>query len=102
MRYFLSKSITLKRIKYIDGTRSVYSATGTASYSASIQEPNPTRAQFYNGQIGNLWECYVEEDCPAIEGDQVVHSGTKYSVQTLKTMDFGAQHYKRLTVVKYD
>ena len=54
----------------------------------------------YGGQIGNLWECYVEEDCPALESDQVVIAGKVYSVQNMKVMDFGSQHYKRLTVVK--
>jgi len=73
MQYFLSKTITLRRLRAIDQNRSVYSATGTADgYSASVQEPSPNKTQMYGGQIGNLWECYVEEDCPALEADQVV------------------------------
>lgn len=64
----------------------------------------------YGGQIGNLWECYVEEDCPALEADQVVIAEKKadgtsvnilYSVQNMKVMDFGSQHYKRLVIVKH-
>ena len=54
----------------------------------------------YGGQIGNLWECYVEEDCPALESDQVVIAEKVYSIQNMKVMDFGSQHYKRLTIVR--
>jgi len=100
MKYFLSKIITLRRLRAIDTNRSVYSATGTADgYPASLQEPNPDRVQMGAG-IGNLWECYVEEDCPVEEGDQVVISGEKYSVQNMRVEDFGSLPYKRLTIVK--
>jgi len=100
MKYFLSKIITLRRLKSVDINRSVYSATGTADgYPASQQEPNPNKVQMYGGQIGNLWECYVE-DCPALEGDQVVIEGQKYSVQNMRVEDFGSLAYKRLTIVK--
>ena len=54
----------------------------------------------YEGQIGNFWECYVEEDCPAVEADQVVIAGKKYAVKDIKVMDFGSQHYKRLTIIR--
>jgi hypothetical protein len=100
MKFFLDKVITLRRLKMIDTNRSSYSATGTAEgYSASVQEPSPDKQQMYGGQIGNLWECYVE-DCPALDGDQVVINGETYSVQNIKVMDFGIQHYTRLTIVK--
>lgn len=102
MQYFLSHVITLRRLRSIDTNRSAYSATGTADgYPASMQEPSPDMIQMYNGQIGNMWMCYVEEDCFALEGDQVVISGIKYSVKSVKVMDFGSQHYKRLTLCKY-
>lgn len=101
MQYFLDRTLTLRRLRAIDSNRSVYSATGTADgYPACQQEPSPQKQQMYQGQIGNLWECYVEEYCPALEGDQVMISGKIYSVQDMKVMDFGSQHYKRLTIVK--
>lgn len=101
MRFFLNKTITVRRLIQKDINRSVFSATGTADgYFASVQEPRPDRIQMYGGQIGNVFECYVEEDCPADDGDQVVKDGVKYSVQNVKVMDFGVQHYKRLTIVK--
>ena len=101
MKYFLDKIITLKRLRAIDNNRSVYSATGTADgYPASLQEPNFEKVAMYGGQIGNMWECYVEENCPALEGDQVVISGQTYSVQNMRIEDFTSLPYKRLTIVK--
>lgn len=101
MKYFLSKIITLRRLRAVDTNRSVYSATGTADgYPASLQETNPDKIAMYGGQIGNLWECYVEEECPALEADKVVISGQTYSVQNVRIEDFGALAYKRLTIVK--
>lgn len=101
MKYFLSKVITLRRLKYIDANRSAYSATGTADgYAASLQEPSPDRFTMYGGQIGNLWECYVYEDCPAIGGDQVVIDSQIYGVQDIRDEDFGNLAYKRLMLVR--
>ena len=101
MKYFLSKYITLRRLRAIDSNRSAYSATGTADgYPASLQEPNADRIQMYGGQIGNLWECFVEIDCPALEGDQVVISNQVYSVQNVRVEDFASLPYIRLTIVK--
>ena len=102
MQYFLSKIITLRRLKAIDSNRSVYSATGTADgYPASIQEPSPDMVQMQDGQIGNMWMGYVEEDCFALEGDQIVYNDVIYSIRSVKVMDFGSQHYKRLTLCKF-
>ena len=103
MQYFLDKNVTLRRLRRLDENRSVFSATGTADgYWASWQEPSPDRVQFYEGNIGNLFECYVDIDCPANQGDQVVKSGVVYTLQDIKVMDFGSTQYKRLTVVKGD
>ena len=101
MQHFLDRIITLRRLRAIDSNRSAYSATGTADgYPASQQEPSPAKIEMYGGQIGNLWECYVEVECPALEADQVVISSVIYSVQNMKVMDFGSQHYKRLTIIR--
>ena len=102
MQYFLDKILTLRRLRAIDINRSAYSATGTADgYPASIQEPSPDMTAMHGGQIGNMWMGYVEEDCFALEGDQIVYNGTVYSVKSVKVMDFGSQHYKRLTLCKF-
>ena len=101
MKYFLSKVLTIRRLRAIDSNRQAYSATGTADgYPTCQQEPSPQKVAMYGGQIGNMWEAYVEENCPALEADQVVISGQIYSVRDMKVMDFGSQHYKRLTIVK--
>ncbi len=100
MKYFLDKSVSLRRLRMVDTNRSVYSATGTASYACSWQEPSPERQNLYEGQIGNLFECYVDITNPAVDGDQVVRDSLIYSVKSVKVMDFGSTQYKRLTVVK--
>ena len=101
MKYFLDRILNLRRLRAVDSNRSVYSATGTADgYPTSQQELSPDKVAMYGGQIGNMWECYVEEDCPALEADQVVIKSIIYSVSDMKVMDFGSQHYKRLTVTK--
>ena len=101
MKYFLDKIITLRALKDRNNFQ-VYSATGTAGgYPASVQEPSPEKVQMYQGQIGNMWECFVEEDCPAVDADQVVISSVLYSIQNVKVMDFGGQHYKKLIIVKH-
>ena len=103
MKFFLDKSITLKRLKYLDINRSVYSATGTAvGYPASWQEPSPERVALYEGQIGNMFSCFVDISCPAVDADQVVKNGITYSGKDIKTMDFGSTQYKRLIVVRGD
>ena len=103
MKYFLDKTITLKRLKYLDQNRSVYSATGTADgYSASWQEPSPERIAMYEGQIGNIYSCFVDVACPAQDADKVVKDDVIYSVKDVKVMDFGSTQYKRLIVVKGD
>jgi len=101
VKYFLNKNITLRRLRAIDDNRSSFSATGTAvGYPSSIQEPSPQAQQFLEGNIGNSWFAYVEENCPVLDGDQVVHNSHQYSVTDIKVMDFGGQHYKRITIVK--
>lgn len=101
MKYFLDKVLTIRRLRAVDSNRSTYSATGTADgYPCCQQEPSANKVQMYEGQIGNIWECYVEEDCPAVEADQVVISSQTYSVQNIKVMDFGSQHFKRLVITK--
>ena len=103
MKYFLNKSITLKRLKWLDQNRSVFSGTGTAvGYPASIQEPSPDKIQMYEGEIGNLYFCYVDIGVPVTDGDQVVCSGVTYSVRDMKVQDFGSMQYKRLTISKGD
>ena len=103
MQYFMDKSIQLQRLRRIDINRSVYSATGTAAgYPTSWQEPSPDKLQFYNGQIGDMFVCFVDILCPVKEADKVIRDGVKYSVVDLKTMDFGAFQYKKIVISKDD
>lgn len=105
MKYFLSKTVNIKRLRYKLGSRlSVYSSTGTASgYPASIQEPSPAKLALYaSGNISNMFDCYVEIFCPVHDGDHVVQGVNEYAVQDIKIQDFGSTHFKRLILLKVD
>lgn len=101
LEYFFNKSLTIKRRKYIDINRSVFSATGTAC-SACIQEPSPEKIALYGGEIGKLFQCFVDISCLAQAGDKIISNGIRYSVRDHKTMDFGSTQYKNLMLVKDD
>ncbi len=101
MRYFLDKTITLRRLRKIDINRSVFSATGTAAgYKASKQNPNPDMVQFNSGDIGNVFFFYMDISCPVEVSDQIVHAGITYSVTEMKVQDFGSTQYKRILVTR--
>jgi hypothetical protein len=103
MKYFLSEAITLKRLKSLDATRSVFSATGTSEgYLASWQEPNPEKIAMYEGEIGKTFVAFLDISCPVMPGDQVVKDGVIYSVRNIKINEFGSTHYKRIVVVQGD
>ena len=94
----------MRRLHKIDANRSVYSATGTAEYDAGWQEPAPERIAMYEGDIGNLFEVYVDISCPAEQGWEVVSAGKTYTIRDIKVMDFapGSVNYKRIIVSEKD
>lgn len=103
MKYFFDRNITIKRLRHIDINRSIFSSTGTAvGYPASFQEPSPETLQMYEGNIGNMYSCFVDIDCPAQDADHVIIRDVEYAVRDVKTMDFGAFQYKRLIIIKND
>ena len=105
MRFFFDRNVTLRRLRRIDENRSVYSATGTAEgYPCSFQEPSPERMQFYDGNIGDLYEIYVDESCPIARGDKAVVNNVIYSVQDMKLVDpgWGMVNFKRVIVTRGD
>jgi hypothetical protein len=103
MKYFLSETITLRRLGAIDINRSVFSATGSSDgYLASWQEPSPDKIALYEGEIGKTFVCFVDICCPVQPGDQIVKDGTTYSVRDIKVNEFGSTHYKRIIVVSKD
>jgi len=102
MRYFLDKTISLKRLKGKDINRSVFSATGSASYLASWQEPSPDKIAMFEGQIGKIFVCFLDICCPIQAGDKLVKDGVTYGVRDIKVNEFGSTHYKRVIVVSGD
>jgi hypothetical protein len=103
MKYFLDKTIRIRRLRPISGTiRSAYSATSTA-YVANIQQPNPDRQLMYSDQIGKVFECFCELNNSirsAREGDKVIQGSDEYTVRAVEIMDFGSTQYILLVIVK--
>lgn len=102
MRYFLDRSVSIRRLRRKDANRSAFSATGT-SYDCSFQDTQPDRVQYYNGQIGKTYDVYIDGSSSDIDaGDQVVIRNNRYSVKAKEVIDFGGTPYIALTVVAND
>lgn len=102
MRYFVDKSFTVRRRRKIDINRSAFSSTATA-YGGNLQDIRPELQQLYQGQIGRMYDLFIEDVNANIRGgDQVVAGGVTYAVEGVRTSDFGGQEYLHLTVVKVD
>lgn len=100
--YFLDRTFTIRRLSNIDGTRSIFSATGTAAgYPCSWQEPSPETLEA-QGHVQNLYECYTDISCPIKDGDQIVQAGITYAVRDVEVMDFGSTQYKMIIASKGD
>lgn len=100
MKYFLSSTITLKRLKGLDINRSVFSATGSADgYGASWQELNPEKIAMYEGEIGKMFVCFLDISCPVQAGDKLIKDGITYGIRDIKVNEFGSTHYKRVIAV---
>lgn len=102
MRYFLDRTLTIRRLRRINANRSAYSATGTA-YDCSLQDPTPDRLQLVNGQIGKVYDVFVPDSSSNIlAGDEIVIGSVRYSVRAKEVVDFGGQTFIALVVEKED
>lgn len=101
MKYFLVERVTFRRLRVKSGNLTAFSATGTVAM-ASWQTPSPEKIQMYEGQIGKVYECYLDGTPPYVRGDQVVKDGKIYDVRDVKVVDFGSQHFTKLIVVEGD
>lgn len=101
MQFFLDKQITIRRLRTKSGNRTAFSATGTV-WPISLQEPSPEVTQLFDGQIGQLYEMFLDASCDVKEADQVVYNSEKYSVKDMKEVNtsWGSTNYKRLIVMK--
>ncbi len=99
MKYFLDKKVTFKRLRVKTGNRTAYSATGTSLYS-SWQNPALETIQMYEGQIGKLYQVFLDGEVGYDRSDQVVRDGVTYQIRDIKVVDFGSQHFTKLIVVE--
>ncbi len=98
MRHFLDRSFTVRRFKKINATRSAFSATGTA-YGCGIQQLTPEAAQLHEGQIGRMYDVFVDETSANVRvGDEVVILDIAYGVRGIEVIDFGGTPFLNLVV----
>lgn len=102
MRYFLDRSVTIRRLRRIDLNRSSYSATATA-LQCSFQDLGPEKSNMFAGEIAQLYEVYVNDSNADIDvADDVVINELLYSVRAKEVIDFGGNPYIMLLVAKHD
>lgn len=101
--YFKSHEITIYRKRRKGSSdRWVMSATFTAK-QADIQPAGVERIQMADGRFGSVWQGFVDSGVAIREGDQVVSSGKRYSVQGVTTWDgAGLISHKELLLVSLD
>jgi len=99
MKYFLTETLTVRRLKAIDSYRNAYSATSTA-YPCSKQDIDFGQQQS-GYQLGKSYQVFIDNSEADVQaGDQIVIDGVTYSVKEIEVIDFGVQPYKGLVVVK--
>lgn len=101
MKYFLDKKVSFRRLRVKTGNRSAYSATGTVAL-ASWQNTSLETVQMYEGQIGKMYQVFLDGEVPYTRSDQIVRDGAIYDIRDIKLMDFGSQHFTKLIVVECD
>lgn len=102
MRYFLDRSLTVRRQRRIDANRSAFSATGTA-YDVSFQDMQPDRQEMTPGQIGKVYDVYVDDpNANILAGDEVIIGSKTYSVRGKEVTDFGGTQFIGLVCVLKD
>lgn len=81
--FFISDTITIRRLRPYGAAKQNYSATFTA-YAADIQPLGPNRGEHSQGRIGLDYEAYVDVGCPVEENDEIVTGGKKYKVRAME------------------
>lgn len=102
MRYFLDRKLTVRRQRRIDANRSAFSATGTA-YDVSFQDQQADRQQMTSGNIGKVYELFVDDsNANIVAGDEVVIGSSTYIVRAKEVVDFGGNQFIALMAVLKD
>lgn len=101
--FFPSNEIQIYRKRRI-GSSNRYSMSATLTGSrADIQPAGVERIQMADGRFGSVWQGFVSENVNLKEGDQIVSSGKRYSVQGITKWDgAGLLSHQELLLVSVD
>lgn len=99
VQYFLTKNLTVRKLSEYDTNRFSHSATGTV-YKANLQNPTPEEMDFYQGNAGMMFVCFVDIACPAEISDKVIIDNITYKVKGVKEQTFGSFQFIKLILVK--
>jgi hypothetical protein len=102
MKIFLDDTVQVKSLKrkWSNRMNKVWSATATA-YDACLQQSPPETVQMYGGEIGKLFNIYIEES-PALQiTDKLVISSPNKrrdnTLFTIKSIKFVAPEFSSTT-----
>lgn len=102
--YFNSHSIIIRRQRHKSGLRYGFSATGTVQ-SMDLQPMEIERVNQAGGQIGKMYDAFLESTVSVKEGDQikVTDTGKIFTVKTVSTYEgAGLLDHHALILVSQD
>lgn len=101
IRRFFDKTVTVQRLKNIDGTRSGFYSTATAD--GAIQELSAEARQTIGIVEGRAWRAWFDEDVNIQEGDKITDSnGVIYKVREVTTKDYGINRHREVIMEEYN
>lgn len=102
--FFNSDQIIIRRQRHKSGLRYGFSATGTV-HNVDIQPMQIERVSMMGGQIGKMYEGWVDASVDIKEGDQIriTDTGKTYSVKSVSTFEnAGLLDHHHLILVSQD
>lgn len=102
MLNLLDRTIYVNHVQALTGRKFGYS-TGTGTlYKAHVQPASNEEVQAFDGQIGQVFGCFVDMLADIREGDRVTDRDTllSYKVRGLKTYQMGSMSYKKLILAR--
>lgn len=102
--YFPSHSISIRRQKHKSGLRYGFSSTGTV-HSIDLQPMEVERVNQAGGQIGKMYDAFLDATVDIKEGDQIIvtDTGKVFAVKTVSTYEnAGMLDHHALILVSQD
>lgn len=102
--YFNSHSIIIRRQRHKSGLRYGFSATGTVQ-SMDLQPMEIERVNQAGGQIGKMYDAFLDASVDIKEGDQVkvTDTGKTFAVKSVSTFEnAGLLDHHQLILISQD